>query len=176
MTPQGKPAVEQWTHGGFLNFHTQVYWVLCEPPSSHRGCCPFVHTCAVCTAMEQIILAAVCLHIHATRLIVQQELRTGTAVAACLVMLQIDSQMFTQSIQLVIGEIWKAAPSHLAGTRIRYRVSPNNSVCMETFGQHAHIKRCIVCNQHPTFKKAPELRPYIRKSRCIHHCGRCNSG
>ena len=68
--------------------------------------------------MEQIITAAVCLHIHATRLIVQQKLRAGAAVTACLVMLQVDSQVFTQGIQLVIGEIGKAAPSHLAGTRI----------------------------------------------------------
>lgn len=109
--------------------------------------------------MEQIITAAVCLHIHATRLIVQQKLRAGAAVTACLVMLQVDSQVFTQGIQLVIGEIGKAAPSHLAGTRIGNGVPPNNSICMETFGQHAHIKGRVMCNEHPTFKKAPELWP-----------------
>ena len=76
----------------------------------------------------------------------------------------------------MIGEIGKAAPSHLAGTRIGNGVPPNNSICMETFGQHAHIKGRVMCNEHPTFKKAPELWPHIWKRRRVGHCRRCNPG
>lgn len=99
----------------------------------------------------------------------QQQLGTSAAVTSRLMVVQFNFQVFAQSIQPMVGQIWETPPSHLAGAGIDSKLPPTNSVCIQAFGQYAHIKGGIMCYQYPTIQNAPQSRPHIWKGRCIRY-------
>ena len=91
----------------------------------------------------------------------QQQLGTGTAVASCPVVIQLNLQVFTQGIQPMVRQIRIAPPPHLAGAGVSGKLLPKDPVGIQAFGQHAHIERGVMGNQDSPLQHALQAWPQV---------------
>ena len=104
--------------------------------------------------------------VRPTLKIPKEDLSTGSAVAVRLVMIECNSIVVTQIVQLV-ADSRKETSSHLDRADIVRLRLPFNFIGMQTFLQNPHIKLSIMGNQRVILNKPTYLRPKVKKCRCF---------
>lgn len=101
------------------------------------------------TQPRKIISAQKALQIRALPEIIQKQLRTRRAVAPSPVVIERDTQIITQRIQLVVLQPGITAAPHLTCADIVRPWTPADPVSPQALPQHAHVKRGIMCSEDP---------------------------
>lgn len=94
----------------------------------------------------------------------------GPAVAAGVMVVQLQGQIVTQGIQPVVGQLGEQTAAHLTGAGVGDCGLPDDAVVPQTFGQHRQIKGCVMGDEQAAFHDGPDLLPQRLKGRlsCYH--------
>ena len=108
--------------------------------------------------------------------IVEQQKRAGAAVAAGVVVVEVEPQMVAERVQLVVRQVRICLSAHLAGAQIRGLRLPVDAIIVQTAGQHPQIKRRVVRDQNAVGQHRLQQLPERGKVRLAAHLLRRDAG
>ena len=108
--------------------------------------------------------------------IVEQQKRAGAAVAAGVVVVEVEPQMVAERVQLVVRQVRICLSAHLAGAQIRGLRLPVDAIIVQTAGQHPQIKRRVVRDQNAARQHRLQQLPERGKVRLAAHLFRRDAG
>ena len=100
----------------------------------------------------------------------------GAAVAAGVVVVEVEPQMVAERVQLVVRQVRICLSAHLAGAQISGLRLPVDAIIVQTAGQHPQIKRRVVRDQNAARQHRLQQLPERRKVRLAAHLLRRDAG